>query len=435
MVQAAFGREVAQFLDIAREKIAREGTLDLGWFETTLRAAAQKDTAKIIEQFLNRELPGLLPPEALRKGEQFHSWRKRRVMTLVGPISLCRAYYRSTQGGRCPLDEQLGLYQQYTPAVAQLMCWAGAMDPSFEQASELLRRFAGLDIPGRQIPRVVQHYAAHATRWMINRSTPPRSRPVDILNLQADMTGIPMRPEELRGIAGKQPDGRAKTRQIKLGCVFTQSTDAHGHPQRDPLSSTYVSTFSDVTDFSALLYKEALKRGYASARTTVFLGDGAEWIWNMVQDRFRGAVEIVDFYHACEHLHELCQTLEADPGRADSLFRAWRHRLKRNGLPRILRESEERAGAFGPSMREIIAKQLRYFYTNAHRMTYRTFQRKGYFIGSGAIEGGCRHIVAQRAKLSGMRWLRAGAAHVLAFRCLIKRNLFDEYCKAWTTAA
>jgi len=400
-----------------------------------LRAAAQKDTAAVLEQFLNHELPQWLPVAELRPGEQFHSWRYRQVVTLAGPIQLRRAYYLGPQGGRCPLDEQLGLHHQYTPAVAQLMCWAGAMDPSFEQASQTLRRFAGLDIPNRQIPRVVQHYAAPAAAWMLNRTPQRQPAPVAILNLQADMTGIPMRPEELQDVRGKQPDGTAKTRQIKLGCVFTQSRDANGNPQRDPFSSTYVSTFAEVTDFSAMLHAEALKRGYARARTVVFLGDGAEWIWNMVQDRFRGAVEIVDFYHACEHLHLLCQTLEADPTRAQALYRTWRRRLKRNGLPRILQEAAQRAAALDAAGRQSVEDQLPYFRDNARRMTYGTFRRKGYFIGSGAVEGACRHIVAQRTKLSGMRWLRTGAADVLTFRCLIQSNLFDDYCKTWPAAA
>jgi hypothetical protein len=399
-----------------------------------LRAAAQKDTACVVEQFLNHELPQLLPPAELRAGEQFHSWRCRHVVTLAGPIQLRRAYYLGPRGGRCPLDEQLGLHHQYTPAVAQLMCWAGAMDPSFEQASQTLQRFAGLDIPTRQLPRVVQHFAARVAAWMHDRTPQRQTAPVEILNLQADMTGIPMRPEELRDVRGKQPDGAAKTRQIKLGCVFTQSRDADGNPQRDPFSSTYVSTFGEVTDLSALLHTEALKRGYATARTVVFLGDGAEWIWNMVHDRFRGAVQIVDFYHACEHLHLLCQTLEADPIRAQTLYLAWRRRLKRHGVPRILEDASQRAVALDAATRQNIEDQLPYFRDNAHRMTYGTFRRKGYFIGSGAIEGACRHIVAQRTKLSGMRWLRTGAAHVLAFRCLIQSNLFDPFCRTWTAA-
>lgn len=405
------------------------------WFEQTLRAAAQKDTAAVLEAFLNHELPQLLPSSERRKNEQFHSWRQRQVITLSGPIKLRRAYYVSPQGGRYPLDEQLGLHDQYTPAVAQLMCWAGAMDPSFEQASQTLQRFAGLSIAGRQIPRVIRHCAADAAAWMKNRAAPKSQKPIPILNIQADMTGIPMRPEELQGIRGKQTDGSAKTRQIKIGCVFTQSLDSKGQPQRDPYSSTYVSTFGEVTDLSALLYAEALKAGYATARTTVFLGDGAEWIWNMVQDRFRDAVQIVDFYHACEHLHTLCQTLETDPEKARLLFRAWRRRLKCNGLSRILTEATLRAESFDLASRQNITDQLKYFHKNAARMTYRTFRRKGYFIGSGAVEGACRHIVAQRTKLSGMRWLRSGAAGVLTFRCLIKSQLFDDYCKAWLQAA
>jgi len=405
------------------------------WFEQTLRAAAQKDTAAVLETFLNHELPQLLPPAKCRKNEQFHSWRQRQVVTLAGPITLRRAYYVSPQGGRCPLDEQLGLHDQYTPAVAQLMCWAGAMEPSFEQASQTLQRFAGLNIPNRQIPRVIQHYAANAAAWMKNRTVPQRQKPVPILNIQADMTGIPMRPEELQGIRGKQPDGSAKTRQIKIGCVFTQSEDSSGRPQRDPLSSSYVSTFGDISNLSSMLYAEALKAGYITAHTTVFLGDGAEWIWNMVEDRFRDAVQIVDFYHACEHLHSLCQTLEPDVNQSQILFRTWRRRLKHNGLPRILDEATKRAASFDHLHQQNITDQLQYFRKNASRMTYRTFQRKGYFIGSGAVEGACRHIVAQRTKLSGMRWLCNGAADVLTFRCIIKSNLFDDYCYACLPAA
>jgi len=405
------------------------------WFETLLRAAALKDTATVVEQFLNHELPPLLPATKLRHGEQFHSWRSRHVVTLAGPIHLRRAYYLGPQGGRYPLDEQLGLHHQYTPAVTQLMCWAGAMDPSFEQAAHTLQRFAGLNIPPRQIPRVVKHFASPATAWQENRSAPQNPVPIPILNIQADMTGIPMRPEELIDIKGKQPDGSAKTRQIKIGCVFTQSFDSKGHPQRDPFSSAYVSTFGEVSDLSAMLHSEALKAGYATAQKVVFLGDGAEWIWNMVDDRFRGAVQIVDFYHACEHLHSLCQTLESEPTPAQALFCAWRHRLKRNGLPWILQETTLRAARLSRARRKAIAEQLLYFRKNASRMTYRTFRRKGYFIGSGAVEGACRHIVAQRTKLSGMRWLRPGAADVLTFRCLIKSNLFDDFCKAWPLAA
>ena len=400
-----------------------------------MRDASLRDVARLLESFLNHELPRLLGAAQLKPKERFHSQQTRRLSTVLGPINLRRAYYRGPKGGRYPLDEALGLHDQYTPAVVQLMCWAGAMDSSFELASETLARFAGLTIPGRQVQRVINAFGRQATTWMHDRPTKAPPAPVEVLNIQTDMTGIPARPEELQDIKGKQPDGSAKTRQIKLGCVFTQSRDAHGGPQRDPFSSTYLAAFCDRTDFASLLWSEALKRGYATARKTVFIGDGAEWIWNLVADRFQDAVQIVDFYHACEHLHALCQALEPNELRAKALFIKWRKRLKNNGLPRILHEASRRLPALGATAREAVEAHLPYFQTNAARMTYRSFRRQGYFIGSGAIEGACRHVVAQRTKLSGMRWLCSGAENVLAFRCLIKSNLFDTYCDHQRKAA
>jgi hypothetical protein len=400
-----------------------------------LRDASLRDTAKLLESFLNHELPQLLGELKVKPGERFHSYQTRKVCTGVGPIRLRRAYFRGDQGGRYPIDEALGLHDQYTPAAVQLMCWAGAMDSSFELASETLARFAGLDIPGRQVQRVVNAFGQSAATWMHDRQSEVRQAPVEILNIQTDMTGIPARPEELQYVKGKQPDGSAKTRQIKVGCVFTQSRDTRGHPQRDPFSSTYIAAFCDRTDFAPLLWEEALKRGYATARKTVFIGDGAEWIWNLVNERFSDAVQIVDFFHACEHLYALCRALESNDERTKALFKRWRRRLKNNGLPGILQATAERLPSLGTEARKAAEAEIPYFETHASRMTYRTFRRKGYFIGSGAIEGACRHIVAQRAKLSGMRWSCDGVENVMAFRCLIKSDLFDSYCDDQRKAA
>ena len=400
-----------------------------------MRDASLRDTAKLLESFLNHELPQLLGELKVKPGERFHSYQTRKVCTGVGPIRLRRAYFRGDQGGRYPIDEALGLHDQYTPAAVQLMCWAGAMDSSFELASETLARFAGLDIPGRQVQRVVNAFGQSAATWMHDRQSEVRQAPVEILNIQTDMTGIPARPEELQDVKGKQPDGSAKTRQIKVGCVFTQSRDTRGHPQRDPFSSTYIAAFCDRTDFAPLLWEEALKRGYATARKTVFIGDGAEWIWNLVNARFSDAVQIVDFFHACEHLYALCRALESNDERTKALFKRWRRRLKNNGLPGILQATAERLPSLGTEARKAAEAEIPYFETHASRMTYRTFRRKGYFIGSGAIEGACRHIVAQRAKLSGMRWSCDGVENVMAFRCLIKSDLFDSYCDDQRKAA
>jgi hypothetical protein len=146
-------------------------------------------------------------------------------------------------------------------------------------------------------------------------------------------------------------------------------------------------------------------------------------------------VQIVDFYHACEHLHAMCQAVESDDERTKALFKRWRKRMKNNGIPGILEATSARLSSLGPDARKVAEDEMSCFETHAERMKYRTFRRKGYFIGSGAIEGACRHIVAQRAKLSGMRWSCDGAENVMAFRCLIKSNLFDDYCRSKRQAA
>jgi hypothetical protein len=302
------------------------------------------------------------------------------------------------------LDEALGLHQGYTPAVVDLICWAGAMEASLDLASETFKRFAGLRISGRQIQRVINDLGKKPLEWMPQRAADKLHKPVEILDIQCDMTGVPMRPEETVGIKGKQPDGTARSKQVKVGCLFTQTKDQEGEFQRDPFSTTYTTAFTDRVEFAQRLWEEALKRGYATAKKCVFIGDGAEWIWNIAQERFSDAVQIVDFYHACEHLHELCTLIESESDCVEALFKKWRKRLKNGRLENLLHEIEQRADSFESRIKEEILSGLEYFRKNVERMRYRTFRRRGYSIGSGAVEGACRHVVAQRTKLSGMRW-------------------------------
>lgn len=123
-----------------------------------------------------------------------------------------------------------------------------------------------------------------------------------------DGTGVPCVPAATRDRAGKQPDGRAATREVKLACLFTQSgLDDHGRPVRDPDSSSYLATFAPAEAFGTLVHAEARRRGPHRARQLVVLGDGAAWIWNLTSLHFPDAIGIVDLYHARQHLHELAQ--------------------------------------------------------------------------------------------------------------------------------
>jgi len=238
---------------------------------------------------------------------------------------------------------------------------------------------------------------------------------------------VPMMPKELEGRPGRQPDGSAKTREIKLGCVFTQThTDPDGHPVRDWNSSTYVTSFCPSDDFGGLVRSEAVRRGLARARRTVVLADGAPWVWELARVNFPAALQILDFYHAADHLHALAEALHGeDSPAAHRRFSRWKRRLLKEGVPRILREAKSlQAHAARPDNAE---RELAYIRTHRHRMRYPDFRRQGLFIGSGAVEAGCKTVVAARAKQSGMRWSLPGAHNLLALRALLLSHRLDAF--------
>jgi hypothetical protein len=247
-----------------------------------------------------------------------------------------------------------------------------------------------------------------------------------MLYICTDGTGVPMIPAETEGHAGKGDDGKARTREVKLCCVFTQtSLDEEGRPVRDPHSSSYLATFAPAAEFGILMAAEARRRGASHVRQLAALGDGAAWIWNLAAQHFPEATQIVDLYHAREHLHDLAKLLEFmlgdhKPGWPDARLAD----LDAGDIPAIC--AAARAFPLTGRKASDLKTALGYFEHNAHRMRYAHFRALGMFVGSGAVEAGCKAIVAQRLKLSGMRWSIPGAAGILTLRCLQASGRWEE---------
>jgi hypothetical protein len=236
--------------------------------------------------------------------------------------------------------------------------------------------------------------------------------------VSADGTGIPMRKDELIGRKGKQPDGSSKTRQVYLGCVFTQhGRDEKGHPVRDYNSTSYVSHLGPISDFAPMLRREALRRGMGNATHVVFLVDGAEGLECMGRDYFPGCTQIVDFYHAMEHASRVLAAWLGSKEHPDFKARLhqWAKTLLKNGVTKLV--AQARLECQGKS-KAAVEEELGYFIRNAPRMQYRTFRKAGFFIGSGVVEAGCKTVIGGRCKQSGMHWGLPGAQHVLALRCI-----------------
>jgi hypothetical protein len=309
------------------------------------------------------------------------------------------------------------------------MCLEGADESSYQKAERHLREIGGIETSARQIQRLVQKVGAAAQNWQERQadSTGPQ---VPIMYVSGDATGLPMRKEELEGVAGRQEDGSAKTAMIYGGCVFTQTkTDEEGHPVRDHDSTTYVSSFKSIDEFGPTLRQEALRRGMALALQVILLIDGAAALEKMGRTCFAAAIQIVDFYHALEHAGKVLESLLGSKNHPHYKERLafWKEELLKDRVKHLIEQAQ--AQCAGKVNASAVEKELGYFKNNMDRMQYGTFRAKGFFIGSGVMEAGCKTVIGARCKQSGMFWGRSGAQNIVALRCVDASHRLDEFWK------
>lgn len=367
-----------------------------------------------------------VPEDERRPGEKLISGQKRRVQTVFGSIEATRnGYYNAdTKSSRYPLDEAIELMDGFTPAAAKLVCRASAREP-FKTASEDIEAYTGIHIESRRFQRLVQRLGPVVSAAMAAEAKSEEKAPV--MYVSGDGTGVPLRPEELKGRKGRQEDGSAKTHEVKLGCVFTQHSKPGRDPLRDTNSTTYVATTHRCNDFGDMLLAEARRRNMGGAARTVFISDGAKWLKEIARTRFPAATWILDFYHASEHLHEIVNVIyEFESKDARRIAKKWTKWLLRDKVDQIITQARDLAPV---ALRESIDKKLEYFENNRDGMLYGTFQSKGYFIGSGVVEAGCKSVIGKRLKQSGMFWSEAGAENILTFRTALESNRLDDLWK------
>lgn len=397
--------------------------------EQGLLESLKADGARLLEWVLHHPDRPVVQDQA-RPGEEDFGMRGKMVLTALGWISLRRRYYydAARQQGRCALDEVLKLVDSYSPLVSQWMCRASASAGSYQAASGDLRVYAGLAIDARQFQRLVQCLGPNMAQWRAAQPAGLDPREAEVFCVSADGTGAPMRRKELRGRKGKQPDGSARTREIKVGAIFThRRPQGQDRPLRDYGATTYVADILSAEDFGTRLRQEAFLRGLARAQTVVFLGDGAAWVWKLARINFPTAVCILDFYHAAEHLAQLADALYGEGTvKAKQQFRRWRRALLKDKVAEVIAQAKKDLPK-GPTAQKLARQQIAYLERNQKRMAYRTYRQAGYFIGSGVVEAACKTVVGQRFKQSGMLWSSKGLRHLLPIRCALLSGWFDEF--------
>jgi hypothetical protein len=398
--------------------------------EGLVRTAIFKPANALVEWLLQQAADRIDAGYPPAPGQQRKGRERLRVEGLFGTFQLERDYYyhEGKKQGHYPADAALGLEVGYTPALARLICLEGADETGYQKAERHLAETGGIVVSARQIQRVAQRVGQEAQVWQEREAQPGRCD-APVMYVSADGTGLPMRRKELAGHKGKQPDGTAKTRQVYLGCVFTQHrTDAAGHPVRDYESTTYVSSFQAIGSFGSTLRHEALRRGLGTAGKVVLLIDGATGLENMGKDCFKDSVQIVDFYHAVEHAGKVLEALLGKNHPEHKVRQCrWAKRLLKDKVASLIQETQQ--ACIGQPQAQAVAQELGYFKRNVERMQYGTFRAQGYFIGSGVVEAGCKTVIGARCKQSGMFWSKPGAENILALRCIHSSRRLDDFWK------
>jgi len=308
----------------------------------------------------------------------------------------------------------------------------------FEQGRQQVKLLAGLSVTTKAVERTaeaigaeieVQQQSQLPQAMQLNLPIPLGPR-IPVLYVEMDGTGIPVVRKETEGRAGKQDGQPAHTREVKLGCVFSQTrVDAEGYPVREEASTSYVGAIENCEEFGRRLYAEAWRRGWARADKKVVLGDGSEWIWNQAALHFPDATHIVDLYHSREHLWTLAAKLYANDAPAQKRWVMVAKDKLDDGKIEDLVASLRALEASHPSLAKDIATEANYFAGNQERMRYVKFRRQGLFVGSGVIEAGCKTIIG-RLKRSGMFWTVRGANAIIALRCCQLSGTFEDYWEA-----
>ena len=413
--------------------------LDFEALETGLRRRMLEMGAQLAARRINQDHSdrvGLRQPCDCG-GEAHYAGRSAKTFeTVLGPLRLERAYYHCTGCGHgfFPRDRHLGMEgTSLSPGVVR-MTGSAAARVSFAEASALVSELAGVRVGAKQVERAAKALGREiAAAEGEERGLEPEPAAAATMYLGMDGTGVPVRKAETAGRVGKQPDSSAKTREVKLVLVWTaeRRNRITGSAERDAGSvsgsAAIESAASKDTDpepsvFARRVRGEARRRGFSLARRRVVLGDGAAWIWRVADEEFPGAIQIVDLYHAMEHLWTVSKALHwGDPDRILPWAEARCTELEQGRLDDLLGALRSAASC------QEARRCIEYVARNRDRMRYRDFRAAGLCIGSGVVEAGCKTVVGNRFKRAGMHWTVAGANAILALRCCVLNGRYEEF--------
>jgi hypothetical protein len=343
-----------------------------------------------------------------------HSRRPKTVLTLLGQVTVRRRYYRCLQCGasRFPADAWLGWKGTFSHHLEEAVSWQCSLLP-YREALAGLQKLAGVEVSVLGAQRIV-------ARWGKGKLEldPYAERVEQDLVIEIDGTKVHLE------------DG---WREIKVASCFSWDC---AHPEPAPEAVRHVAEWETAERFRDTLWQEALARGVTTARQVAVIGDGAPWIWEMASHLFPYATQILDWYHLTEHLWTAAKVVHGE-GKPETevLVKQWEQELlegRSEGVEAHLRELVE---AGREDKDQTLRKCADYLQTHQARLRYHLFRAAGWPLGSGVVEGACKHVVGLRFKRQSTRWTKAGARAVLRLRLDWLNGRWEQRCALIRQAA
>ena len=355
--------------------------------------------------------------------------RTGTLLTILGQIEYKRPYYlcASCQKGVYPLDQKLGLRPGQMSAELESLSGMTGAQLSFGQGSHLFEALTLISLSDHSLAKATQAIGCEVQRqeqeWVAQSQ--------DETWLQ-EQDRLAERPPRLYGsldaakvhLRGAEED---PWRDLKVGAWFTTTAKPPQQPDEawkiEANEITYYCDILGAQDFGNLLWATGCQRQAQLAEELIFLGDGAEWIWNLVQEHYPEAVQIVDWFHATEYIAPVANATFTDKDKRQSWSEQVRSDLWEGKLAEVIAAFDRFTEH--PQAGEAATKALTYFTNNQQRMDYPTYRAKGYQIGSGTIESGCKQIVSQRLKVAGAIWELDNAIKTAKARAALLSGQWD----------
>lgn len=425
-------------MDQEFSRLSRIEEIDFEALERAVRQTVMKVAARLIEKHINSDLSDDVGSRHVCYCGQIARYQGRRekeYSTTVGSLKLQRAYYHCPNCGKgfFPRDKALGLDEgSSSPGLKRMIATTAAL-VSFQETTQLLQELASIKVEAKQVERIAEKLGEEIDKYERTETQPFEQMPaLSTMYLGCDGTGIPMRACELEGHIGKQPDGSAKTREVKLVTVWTaESRDSDNNPVRDPGSVTYSAAIESakmndtkerLSEFGCRVLREAQRRNFQEAPRQVALGDGAPWIWNIIGELFPRAIQIVDRFHVKQHLAQVSKVIW---GADSQIGKDW---LKERYAELDLGDIDKLIAAFKTHKRyPEVRRCIKYLKENRLRMRYAAFHAQELCTSSGVVEAGCKVAIATRLKRAGMHWTLYGSNAIIALRCCKLSGRFEDF--------